>query len=169
MGFMEKFRLLRHNVYINKNNTMTRAMLVVVALIIGGVLPIQAALNGKLMKTFGHPVLGAALSFLIGTLILVLYAFSLRLSFNSSLIRTTGWMDWMGGVLGAIYVTGIIMLIPRLGAGLAFCLAVSGQLLMCVLMDHFGLLGVPVSPISLPKLLGIAMMIAAVFLIRGKA
>jgi transporter family-2 protein len=71
-------------------------------------------------------------------------------------------------LIGAIYVTGIIVLIPRLGAGLAFTLIVSGQLLMSVLMDHYGLLGVPVTPISPTKLLGFCLLIAGVFLIRGK-
>ncbi len=61
---------------------MSKTLLLLVTLIMGALLPIQAALNGKLMRTFGHPVIGATISFLTGTLILLIYAFSIRSSFN---------------------------------------------------------------------------------------
>jgi transporter family-2 protein len=147
---------------------MSKSLLLLVTLAMGAILPIQAALNGKLMRTFGHPVIGATISFLTGTLVLLIYAFSIRSSFNPALIRETQWYHWIGGLIGAVYVTGIIVIIPRLGAGLAFTLIVSGQLMMSVLMDHYGLLGVPVNPISPAKLLGFCLLIAGVFLIRGK-
>jgi bacterial/archaeal transporter family-2 protein len=115
---------------------MSKTLLLLVTLAMGAILPIQAALNGKLMRTFGHPVIGATISFLTGTLILLIYAFSIKSSFNPVLIKETQWYHWTGGLIGAVYVTGIIVLIPRLGAGLAFTLIVSGQLLMSVLMDH---------------------------------
>jgi transporter family-2 protein len=147
---------------------MSKTFLLLVTLAMGAMLPIQAALNGKLMRTFGHPVIGATISFLTGTLILLIYAFSIRSGFNTALIKETQWYHWVGGLIGAIYVTGIIMLIPRRGAGLAFALIVSGQLLMSVLMDHYGLLGVPVNPVNPSKLIGICLLIVGVFLIRGK-
>ena len=147
---------------------MSKSILLVLTLAMGAMLPIQAALNGKLMRTFGHPVIGATISFLTGTLILLIYAFSIRSSFNPALIKETQWYHWVGGLIGAIYVTGIIVLIPRLGAGLAFALIVSGQLLMSVLMDHYGLLGVPVNPVNPSKLIGFCLLILGVFLIRGR-
>jgi bacterial/archaeal transporter family-2 protein len=147
---------------------MSKSILLVLTLAMGAILPIQAALNGKLMRTFGHPVIGATISFLTGTLILLIYAFSIRSSFNPALIKETQWYHWVGGLIGAIYVTGIIVLIPRLGAGLAFALIVSGQLLMSVLMDHYGLLGIPVNPVNPSKLIGFCLLIVGVFLIRGK-
>jgi bacterial/archaeal transporter family-2 protein len=147
---------------------MSKTLLLLVTLIMGALLPIQAALNGKLMRTFGHPVIGATISFLTGTIILLIYAFSIRSSFNTSLIRETHWYHWTGGLIGALYVTGIIVLIPRLGAGLAFALIVSGQLIMSLMMDHYGFLGVPVNPVNPSKLIGIGLLIAGVLLIRGK-
>jgi bacterial/archaeal transporter family-2 protein len=147
---------------------MSKSILLMLTLAMGAILPIQAALNGKLMRTFGHPVIGATISFLTGTLILLIYAFSIRSSFNPALIKETQWYHWVGGLIGAIYVTGIIVLIPRLGAGLAFALIVSGQLLMSVLMDHYGLLGIPVNPVNPSKLIGFCLLIVGVFLIRGK-
>lgn len=147
---------------------MQKTLLMLITLVMGAILPIQAALNGKLMRTFGHPVIGATISFLTGTIALLIYAFSIRTGFQVSLVRETQWYHWVGGLIGAIYVTGIIVLIPRLGAGLAFALIVSGQLIMSLLMDHYGWLGIPVNPVSGTKLLGIALLIAGVLLIRGK-
>ncbi len=139
-----------------------------ISLAIGMILPIQAALNGKLMRTFGHPVIGAAISFLTGTLLLVLYAIPLHKHITLAAVRETNWYDWAGGVIGVIYVTGIIMIIPRLGAGFAFALIVGGQLLMSLIMDHYGILGLAVNEVSWTKILGVALLILGVWLIRGR-
>jgi bacterial/archaeal transporter family-2 protein len=141
-------------------------LVIIITLVMGSILPIQAALNGKLMRTFGHPVIGATISFLTGTIALFIYAFSVRANFQVSLIKETQWYHWIGGLIGAIYVTGIIMIIPRLGAALAFSLIVAGQLMMSVIMDHFGLFGVPVNPVSPAKLLGFLLLLGGVILIR---
>jgi bacterial/archaeal transporter family-2 protein len=147
---------------------MQKTFLMLLTLVMGAILPIQAALNGKLMRTFGHPVIGATISFLTGTIALLIYAFSIRAGFQASMARETQWYHWVGGLIGAVYVTGIIVLIPRLGAGLAFALIVSGQLIMSVLMDHYGWMGIPVNPISWTKMLGFVLLVAGVLLIRGK-
>ena len=68
---------------------MSKSLLLLLTLAMGAMLPIQAALNGKLMRTFGHPVMGATISFLTGTLILLIYAFSIRANFNPALIKET--------------------------------------------------------------------------------
>lgn len=140
----------------------------IITLLIGVTLPIQAAINGKLMRTFGHPIFGAVISFVIGTVILLGYMFAIRARFNFSLIRETEWYHWLGGVIGAAYVMGIIVMIPRLGAAFAFALIVCGQLSMSVVMDQFGWFGVPVNPVNVSKILGLVLLIAGVFLIRGK-
>ena len=141
-------------------------LIIIATLVMGSILPIQAALNGKLMRTFGHPIIGATISFLTGTIVLFIYAFAVRANFQISLVKETQWYHWVGGIIGAIYVTGIIMIIPRLGAALAFSLIVAGQLMMSVLMDHFGLFGVPVNPVTPAKMLGFLLLLAGVILIR---
>jgi len=141
-------------------------LIIIATLVMGSILPIQAALNGKLMRTFGHPIIGATISFLTGTIVLFIYAFAVRANFQVSLVKETQWYHWVGGIIGAIYVTGIIMIIPRLGAALAFSLIVAGQLMMSVLMDHFGLFGVPVNPVTPAKMLGFLLLLAGVILIR---
>jgi transporter family-2 protein len=70
--------------------------------------------------------------------------------------------------MGVVYVTGSIMIIPRLGAGFAFALMVGGQLMMSLVMDHYGMLGLSVNQVSWTKIAGVGLLVAGVWLIRGK-
>jgi len=65
-----------------------------------------------------------------------------------------------------VYVYGLIVLTPRLGVALTFGLTVAAQMTFSLVMDHFGWLDVPVSPVSWPRVLGVVMIIGGVILIR---
>ncbi|HXF42235.1 MAG TPA: DMT family transporter, partial [Pyrinomonadaceae bacterium] len=73
---------------------------------------------------------------------------------------------WLGGLLGAFFVTATIFLIPRLGVALTFSLVVTGQMLITIIIDHYGFLGLEQKPINLQKALGIFLIIIGVFLVR---
>jgi transporter family-2 protein len=144
-----------------------KLILLLIALIAGMLGPLQAGLNGKMGRAIQSPVYAALISFAVGTLVLFGYALAARIDFTS--IRhaaDTHWSVWTAGFLGAFYVTAAIILTPRLGAALTFSLVVAGQLLMAVFLDHFGLLGVPVQPLSWQRIAGIALITAGAILIR---
>jgi transporter family-2 protein len=137
------------------------------ALVAGMMAPVQAGFNGKMGRAIGDPVYAALISFFVGTLGLLAYGLVLRMDFTA--VRQAAGIErwvWLAGLLGAFYVTSVIILTPRLGATLTFSLVVAGQLLMAVALDHYGLLGVPVQPISWLRILGIALITAGVVLIR---
>jgi len=69
-------------------------------------------------------------------------------------------------VLGAIFVTATVLLLPRLGVAMTFSLVIAGQMLITLVIDHFGLLGVPVKEISLARVLGVVLIVAGTILIR---
>ena len=73
---------------------------------------------------------------------------------------------WVGGLLGAFFVTAAVTLVPRLGVAMTFSLIIAGQMLVTIIIDHFGLLGVPVKEISLVRVAGILLITAGVVLIR---
>jgi transporter family-2 protein len=76
------------------------------------------------------------------------------------------WYIWLaGGVLGVIYLTGNILLAPKLGAGALVALVVAGQLVFSVLLDNFGWFGFVQHPAGLARLAGCSLIIAGVFLI----
>lgn len=144
-----------------------KIMLLLTALAAGMLAPLQAGLNGKMGRAIGDPVYAALISFGVGTLGLFFYALAMRLDFSS--IRQAsglGWAVWGAGLLGAFYVTSVIILTPRLGAALTFGLVIAGQLLMALLMDHYGLLGVQVQHFNWPRLIGAVLITAGVVVLK---
>jgi transporter family-2 protein len=143
-------------------------ILLLTALLAGMLAPLQAGLNGKMGRAIGDPVYAALISFVVGALGLFCYAAATRVNFAA--IRQASNMDyavWGAGILGAFYVTAVIIITPRLGAALTFGLVVAGQLIMAVFMDHFGLLGVQVQPFGWQRLAGIALITAGVVIFRN--
>ncbi len=144
-----------------------KLILLIIALAAGMLAPLQAGLNGKMGRAIESPVYAALISFAVGTLVLFCYALATRIDFtNIRYAASTHWSVWSAGFLGAFYVTAAIILTPRLGAALTFGLVVAGQLIMAVFMDHFGLLGVSIQPLSWQRFAGIALITAGVLLIR---
>ncbi|MDR5903534.1 DMT family transporter [Halomonas icarae] len=133
----------------------------------GAMLPMQAGINAGLARGWGHPLWAAAVSFGVGTLILLAAALVARLIVPSwqQLSMISPW-SWSGGVLGAFYVTVMVAFAPKLGAATLLALVVAGQMLASVLLDHFGLLGFPQQAVSPPRLLGVLLLFVGVVLIR---
>jgi len=123
--------------------------------------------NNRQLTAANRRVYASIVSFVTGLIALVLYAFLTRMPFGN--LReglTLPWYYWIGGVLGAVYVYGLIVLTPRLGVALTFGLTVAAQMTFSLVMDHYGWLDVPVSPISWPRVLGVLLIIGGVVLIR---
>ena len=59
-----------------------------------------------------------------------------------------------------------VTLVPRLGVAMTFSLIIAGQMLVTLVIDHFGLLGVPETKVSLARVAGILLITAGVVLIR---
>ena len=138
-----------------------------IAIILGTIMPTQAAINNKLATFTQSTVLAALVSFAVGTLTLLLYCLVGGISLSPlSLTRNAPPVAWAGGFIGAIYVAMVAFLVPRLGVALMFSLIIAGQMLITLLFDHYGILGVPIKAINLPRLLGVLLIIAGVVLIR---
>jgi len=114
------------------------AMLAIVA--IGAVLPLQGLVNARLASALHGPVMAAFVSFLVGSVVLGAWLLASRTPWGATPeARFPPWI-WLGGVLGAVYVAVFTLLIPRVGAAAAICLAVLGQVVASLLLDHFGVL-----------------------------
>jgi len=137
------------------------------ALLSGAILPVQAAMNNKLAEYAQNPVLSAFLSFLVGLLALMVYMLATGVPLNNlSALKNAPFVAWMGGLCGAFFVTAVIVVVPRLGVALTFSIIVAGQMLATLPIDHYGFLGTAVREINLPRLLGVVLVIAGVILIR---
>ena len=145
-----------------------RYILMLSTLCIGAILPVQAVLNTKLGKQTGGPLISSLLSFLVGLIclfIINLFANYTALS-HMKLLSVSPWYVWTGGLLGAIYVSCVIFVNQQQGVALTFALVVAGQIFISLLIDHFGLFGSIVRPVSLPKIIGALLIVAGLVLIK---
>lgn len=145
---------------------MDKLFWVIVALLCGAVLPIQAGLNAKLGKSIESPVYASLISFLVGSAAILIYLLVSRQSPSILAMKQTPWPYWVGGLLGAFYVTAIIFLFPKLGPALTFGLVVAGQMLISILLDHHNLLVAAPHPVTIWRVVGVMMVIGGVILIR---
>lgn len=147
---------------------MQQALFFLFAIVAGVMLPIQAGLNSEIGKAVKSPVYASLISFVVGTIGLILYLLLARAKWSDiKYASSLPWYYWTGGLLGAVYVAAIVVLTPRLGVALTFGLTVAAQMVFGVVMDHYGWLGVPQSPINWARVLGVTMIIAGVVLVRN--
>ena len=142
--------------------------LLLLAVIAGSVLPVQAGINAQLRVTLANPLAATLVSFLVGTVALALVALAARVALPpAGALERAPWWHWTGGLLGAVYVAMMIVLAPRLGAATLIAAVVAGQMLASLVLDHYALVGFPAHPISLQRMLGAALVIGGVALVRA--
>ncbi len=142
-------------------------LLYLLAALGGSFLTVQAGINGQLRELLGTPFRASFVSFLVGTVPLFFLALATRAPLPTlKSLSNAPWWIWTGGLLGIFFVTFSILLPPRLGVAVYFGLVVAGQVLMAMLLDHYGFLGFARHPINPMRLFGAALLIAGVIIIR---
>ena len=138
---------------------------IVVAFLVGMLLPLQALLNARVGALAGGALLASFLSFAVGTLALGVLLLATRAPLPSAraLSSLPAWL-WCGGLIGALFVFCGTLLVPRLGAAGMICLVVAGQLLGSLLLDHFGVLSQP-RPVAALRVLGAVLVVAGALLV----
>jgi bacterial/archaeal transporter family-2 protein len=131
----------------------------------GGLIALQAPINSMLGRSLGT-FQAAFVSFAVGTVALGLIAGLAKGGFAQlGEIRHVAWYYLIGGLLGAVYVTSVLVTVRTLGAGGVTAATIAGQLTLSVVVDHFGWLGVDRQPVSAARIAGVALLAAGVFLI----
>ena len=142
-------------------------LFMILAILTGVAMSTQAAVNSKLAGNVQSPVLAAFISFAVGTVALFIWAFITGAPLgNLAAAKDAPPVAWIGGVLGAFFVLIMTMIVPRIGVALAFSLAITGQMLGALVVDHFGLLGIPEHKISWQRIVGVLFVMAGVIIIR---
>jgi transporter family-2 protein len=137
------------------------------ALVAGAGLPVQAGFNAALARHAGRAEWAAFVNFAIGTVALGVWLAASRAAIPaaSALGRAPSWA-WAGGLLGAFYVSAITYAAPRLGVAVTLGLTVTGMMFASVTLDAVGALGLTVRPITYGRILGSALLVAGVYLVR---
>ncbi len=139
---------------------------ILLTLLAGTMLPMQGALNTKLGNAAQSPFHASMISFIIGAVSVALYVFLTRPSVSLAGLKAAPAYAWFGGILGAFYVTVVILAFPKLGPGLTFALEVAGQMIISIGLEHFDILVAQQHPFSAWRLGGVALIIAGVLLIK---
>jgi transporter family-2 protein len=142
-------------------------ILLPLALAAGIILPVQFGINSQLRNFVGGPVAAAAISFVVGTVALAVAALVVQSSLpEPGSAASAPWWAWTGGLLGAFFVLASIILTPRLGAATTIGLILTGQVLASIVIDHFGLIRVPVHEASFPRIIGALLIVAGVVMVQ---
>ncbi len=138
------------------------------ALAMGAVLPLQAALNANLRAGLGSTsVLATLVSFAGGTLVLLVATLwqPAGLAPLANLGQQPAW-KLLGGPLGAAFLFGMTFLAPRLGLTTLLSLVIAGQLCGSIGLDHLGLGAIAERPVGGAQLLGASLVVAGVLLLN---
>jgi transporter family-2 protein len=127
----------------------------------------QQAVNANLRMEIGSAWWAGFVSYLGGTFAMFAMAVLLREPLPSTyLIYRSHGISWSGGAFGAVYIAISILLLPKLGATTVIAFIVAGQLIGSIAFDHFGLLGMPVHPLTPTRLIGAGMLLLGAVLAR---
>jgi transporter family-2 protein len=135
------------------------------AILLGVLVTLQPLLNGILARALGSPFGATAISILVaGIGAIVMVAITGRGDMSRAALATVPWWVYLAGLIGTVFVLGGVVIAPITGAVLFFVCIIGGQLFGALLADHFGLLGLPLRPASLERVLGLALVIGGALL-----
>jgi bacterial/archaeal transporter family-2 protein len=134
------------------------------ALAAGAALATQVALNSQLMVAVGTPMQATLISLGVGG------SSPHSPTHSSPLSRCPGfaslaaapWWVWCGGLLGVLYLWATVVASPKLGVAVTFGLVIAGQVVTSMVLDHSGLLNLPVYPASGQRVVGVVLVVACV-------
>lgn len=138
------------------------------AFVIGCLIPLQAAVNNQLKAHVANSTVMASLvSFAVGTLALAIIAAlgDTRWKALGGLSEARAW-QLTGGLLGAVFVFGTTLLAPRIGVAKMVALILAGQVIVSIMLDHYGWVGLAVREVTPLRLAGAGLVVVGVLLVN---
>ena len=149
-----------------------RMIYMIWAIFIGLLIGIQAATNTALRIELNSPWIAALTNFIVGVVVLFIIILIVKPETFSGMkpifMGQVPLWKMIGGLIGAFFVVSVTFLAPHLGVGKVIILYLFGQITMSIIVDHFGLFGMPIDKITVQKALGILMLIGGVILTQRK-
>jgi transporter family-2 protein len=139
---------------------------IVLVLVAGGLIAIQAPTNAMLARAGGSAILAALISFAVGTVGLLLVWLATGKRTGAEAFVGLPWYAWIGGLYGATFVAVAAYAAPRIGLASLITIGVAGQIAMALWLDHLGALGLPREPVNPGRILGAMLVVAGVILVR---
>jgi bacterial/archaeal transporter family-2 protein len=143
------------------------AVPIILTIVAGASVVVQQALNTELRTAISSAAWSGVASYFVGLVAITAFAVALREPLPSAgTIAGSPWWAWSGGAFGAIFISLSILMLPKVGAATFIGLLVTGEMLASLTLDQYGWLGLAQRSIDLPRLIGVALLIAGVVLIR---
>jgi transporter family-2 protein len=144
---------------------MDRTWAVLLTAGVGGLLAAQAPINGQLGLHVGK-LQAALISFVVGTTLLTVIVFVFAGGFTAGIgVGAVPWYYFVGGLLGAGYITTVIFTVGTLGAGGITAATISAQLVTSMFLDSIGAFGLEKHAITPTRLAGVALLAAGTYLV----
>ena len=133
---------------------MQTAVYILIVFIMGIIMSIYLPMNSSVARHLGSFLI-ANVTFFLTALLTSIGIFLAFGEFNTlSKITDVPIYLYLTGVISAFIVLGTTFLIPQIGARKFFIIIISGQIIMAIIVSHFGILESPKDPINLKKILG---------------
>jgi transporter family-2 protein len=129
-------------------------------------IPILAALNAQLGSRIASPAVAATILFVVALAACLLAAL---LTTGLGPLRLASAQPkhlFLAGLCVAFYVISVTTIAPRFGVGNAIFFVLLGQMIAATLIDHFGLFGANLRPLTLPRTGGLLLMLSGIALIQ---
>jgi transporter family-2 protein len=131
--------------------------------VLGGAgLAFQAGVNGQLGRKIGT-LETAFLAYAVGTLTLLCFMLFFGKGNIAAVFSFPKW-KWFIGVFGALYIFIMVLSVPKIGTASAIIAAIIGQVIVSMIVDHFGLFGGRMIPINLFRVSGVILMFISLIL-----
>jgi transporter family-2 protein len=123
-------------------------------------------MNSALRHALENPWLASMVSFLpiIAVLACLLLCFPSPLP-SAKGVAAMPWWAPLGGLIGAFAVVAGLMFVSTVGAGAFAGLTITANILMSIVIDRFGLFGMPVHELSPGRIAGAALMVTGIALV----
>jgi bacterial/archaeal transporter family-2 protein len=143
-----------------------KLILPLLALIGGMALAAQGQINGGLGKKIGV-IESSFMNFAVGALVL-LFILLFFGNGNISAVSTVPKWQIIGGLLGSFFVMIQVIVVPKIGVSATFMAVIAGQIILSVVIDHFGFFGGERRPIDINKMGAILLLLISLFLYNKK-
>lgn len=146
---------------------MNQLYLLIPAIITGAAVPFQAGANAALGRNLGHPLWGTAVSLLVSLICIVPIMLASRIDtpLLTAAAQAPRWI-WIGGLVGALYVTGALIIAPKTGAANFIVAIILGQVLASAALDQWGLMGFPKQSVTPTRVVGISIVFVGVLIMQ---
>ena len=136
------------------------------ALLAGACIAIQAAMNAQLGLALNSSVKATGYAFFTSFLLVAMIGMTQWQPLPENFAQRAPWYTWFSFVFSVVGVASFYYLIPKMGVGNMMSYALTGQIILAMVISHFGLFASPVKLINNTKLIGMLLMVVGIILIN---